>query len=79
MLIDNILPYIDNIDSNIWRWKYYICKDVDIVFKRYLPILKSLYEKYSGKFNVPGTKKTMSVNEWENLCNEAGIWNERFN
>ena len=39
-----------------WRDKFYLNKEVDLVFKDYYKILEDIYQKYSGKKTLPGQK-----------------------
>ena len=49
---------------------------IDIVFKRFLPMLQELYAAYSGRFRKPGEAAYMSVQEWIDMCKAARIVNE---
>jgi hypothetical protein len=56
--------YMESFDSEIWRWKHYICEDVDVVLKRYPKIVTKVYRKYSGRYTKPGRKKFMALEEF---------------
>jgi hypothetical protein len=64
--------------SETFRWGRYICEEVDVVLKAYLPILKGVYHKFSGRKAKPGQKPFMSLEEFTDLCNTAELLNERF-
>ena len=53
MIVDDIQPVISKFDSNEWR-NTYICKEVDAMFKKYLPILNATFNNYSKKYVLPG-------------------------
>lgn len=58
MLFNNYaLPFCKKFDCHDWRLKRLWNEECDIVFKYYMLALKSLYEKYSGKFTKPGMPK----------------------
>lgn len=61
MFIEEIKPKIKQFDSNIWRWETYLCEEVDLVYKSYLPIFKNAYSVYSGRLNTPGSTPFMSI------------------
>lgn len=48
------------------------------MFKRYLPAVKKVYEKFSGKYAMPGATKYMSSDEFFDLIEVCGIVNEEF-
>ena len=45
-----------------------------MTLKKYLPILKWLFECYSGMKTLPGKKKFMCLDEFKNLCSEGGLF-----
>ena len=51
---DSILPFIKRFDCHEWRLKRLWNEECDLVFKYYMPALKALYEKFSGKYTKPG-------------------------
>ena len=48
------------------------------MFKRLLKALKRVYEKYTGRFQMPGATKYMSVEEFFDLICSCGVVNEDF-
>mmetsp|Transcript_5490 Transcript_5490/g.3140 ORF Transcript_5490/g.3140 Transcript_5490/m.3140 type:complete len:151 (+) Transcript_5490:97-549(+) len=78
LMVENILPEIKDFNENDWRFKEYCIEEVDKLYKKYLPILNSLYAKYSGKNTLPGKTKFMSLEEWTNLINDAGLIKEGY-
>ena len=71
-------PYMKSVNSNKWRWKHYICEDVDVMLKKYIMIVKKTYRNYVGKYTKPGARKFMSLEEFQDLCNDAGIITEEY-
>jgi len=59
----NMNPFISKFDCHHWRRTRLWNEECDIVFKYYMPILKALYEKYSGKLTKPGQPKFMCMEE----------------
>lgn len=54
LFINELLPYIQNFDCHLWRSQYLWCESCDIILKSYLPVLKMLYKKKSGRYTKPG-------------------------
>jgi hypothetical protein len=72
MLMDtHLLPVMKQYSSEEWRWDLYICEEVDLVLKAYLPILQYIYKRYSGGKCKPGQKPYMSLDEFNELCISA--------
>lgn len=76
LLEENIKPFISKFDHHKWRLERYWNEQVDTVIKSYMPILKSIYKKYSGLKTLPGQKKFMSLEEFQRLMNEIEIFND---
>jgi len=63
-------------------------EECDMVFKYYMLVIKTLYEKFSGKFTLPGTPKYifiilfkfrfMSLEELNTLALSAEVLDEQF-
>ncbi len=73
-----LLPVISKYDSNIWRETRYLNEDVDYMYKAHKPILDAIYNKYSGRKTLPGQKNFMSLDEFKELSNDAGLLNENY-
>lgn len=74
-----MMPILSKYDSNVWRWqRVYICEDVDLVLKAHKNILDAVYKRFSGRFDKPGRPKTMSLEEFQDVCNQSGLVNEHF-
>lgn len=70
--------FLEPYNSEEWRWKKYICEEVDLVYKAYKPVLDAIYTKFSGRKAIPGQKPFMSREEWMELCTQAGLVNDTF-
>ena len=55
-----------------------MCEDVDLTHKAHLPILTAIYKKYSGRRTLPGSKPSMSLEEFRDLCQIVGLVNDNF-
>jgi len=53
-------------------------EECDLVFRYYLPLIKQLYEKFSGKLSKPGQPKFMSMEELNAMLLNAGVCDEFF-
>jgi hypothetical protein len=42
-LLIEMVPFMETVNSETFRWEKYICEDVDLTLKSYLPILKSVF------------------------------------
>eukprot|EP00359_Climacostomum_virens_P001679 CAMPEP_0204897674 /NCGR_PEP_ID=MMETSP1397-20131031/869_1 /ASSEMBLY_ACC=CAM_ASM_000891 /TAXON_ID=49980 /ORGANISM="Climacostomum Climacostomum virens, Strain Stock W-24" /LENGTH=860 /DNA_ID=CAMNT_0052065451 /DNA_START=87 /DNA_END=2668 /DNA_ORIENTATION=+ len=79
LLEEEMMPVLSKYDSNVWRWKRpYICEEVDLVLKAHKNILDAAYKRYSGRYDKPGKPKTMSLEEFQDICNQSGLVNETF-
>ena len=50
----------------------------DYVFKRYMTAVKKIYEKFSGKYAMPGAPRYMSSDEFYDLVETIGIVDDDF-
>ncbi len=48
------VPYILKFDSHDWRVKRLWNEQCDQVYRYYMQAFKAIYEKYSGKYTLPG-------------------------
>jgi hypothetical protein len=78
MLLENeMMPVLSKYDSNVWRWqRVYVCKEVDLVLKAYKNIVDAVYRRFCGRYDKPGRPKTMSLEEFADVCNQSGLVNE---
>ena len=75
---EHLSLYFEKHDSHRWRTTYLWNEHCDYVFKRYMTAVKKVYEKYSGKYALPGTTKYMSSDEFFTLIESIGIVNDNF-
>ena len=62
-----IIPNFGSFDCHKWRKDYLWNEKCDHVYKRYLNSIKSLYDKFSGKFATPSAPRFMSLDEFFDL------------
>jgi NLR family CARD domain-containing protein 3 len=77
-LSENLLPVLKSYDNRVFRSQVYMTEDTDYFLKTHKVIFDSLFKKYSGKKGTPGQKPFMSLEEFQTLCNDAGIVSESF-
>lgn len=70
--------YFERFQASTWRKKFLHREEIDLVLKQGLNTIKSLYQKFSGKFAAPGALKYMSMVEFQDIFLELGIFNEQF-
>jgi hypothetical protein len=82
ILNEHVLPYIKQNDSlfnaNKWREERYWNEKCDIVYKSYLPIVKSFFKKYSGLKTKPGQAKFCCLEELVLIAKEAQILDDNL-
>lgn len=71
-------PILFKYDSNRWRWDYYICEEVDLVYKAHKPILDNIWTRFSVRLKKPGQKNFMCLEEFSDICTNSGLINEFF-
>lgn len=54
MFNESVIPFIKKFDCHEWRKTRLWNEECDIVFRFYMPALKAIYDKFSGKFTKPG-------------------------
>ena len=75
---DHLKAYFDKYDTHKWRTTFLWNEHWDYVFKRYMTAVKKIYEKFSGKYAMPGAIKYMSSDEFFALVEQTGIVNDSF-
>ena len=73
LLNESVKPFLAKFDHQKWRLERYWNEEVDCVLKSYTPILKGAYKKYSGLKTLPGQKKFMSLEEFNNLVSAMDL------
>ena len=77
-LLSDMAPLLETYDSNQWRWNVYICEEVDLVYKAWKVVLDTIYQRFSIRKSKPGLPKFMCLEEFTDLCTQAGLINENF-
>jgi hypothetical protein len=78
LLAENVNPMTAKFNHMIWRQERYLCEEVDLVYKAYKPVLDTVFGRFSGRYTKPGYKKFMSLEEFTDFCNAAGLINDSF-
>jgi len=78
LLTENVGPMIAKFNHMVWRQERYLCEEVDLVYKAYKPVLDTVFGRFSGRYTKPGYKKFMSLEEFTDFCNTAGLINDSF-
>ncbi len=78
MFNDYLDQYFDRFKASVWRKKVLHREDIDLALKHGLPVLKKIYEKFSGKYASPGAAHYMSMIEFQELFQDSGVFNESF-
>lgn len=77
-LLGDMAPLLESYDSNVWRWGMYICEEVDLVYKAWKVVLDAVYQRFSVRKSKPGLPKFMCLEEFSDLCLQAGLINDTF-
>ena len=75
---NHFLPYFKTFDSHKFRKEKLWTEECDNTFKRFPKVLAALYDRYSGKFALPGAPKYMSLDEFYDMIGNTGILDESF-
>lgn len=82
LLNEHLLPYFRKFDCHKWRIDNLWNLKCEEIFTKYHNVLQKLYNKYSGKYTMPGKARFMSIEEFvslindsEVLCNETAVGN----
>mmetsp|Transcript_41638 Transcript_41638/g.40012 ORF Transcript_41638/g.40012 Transcript_41638/m.40012 type:complete len:120 (-) Transcript_41638:268-627(-) len=59
-----------------WRQERFFNEGVDLVYKRFKPLLQEAYRQYSGRYKKPGEKSSMMVDEFEEFINDSSLCND---
>ena len=77
--IDDVLRPESDLEEELgFRDSIIHTEKVDILFKRNMGVVDGLFEKYSGKTNLPGEKKTCSYLEWSTFFGDSKLIDEGF-
>lgn len=61
LLEKHLLPYADRMDMIQWKFSRLYTERVDNVFKPFVPVLRAVYKRFSGRFALPAETPTMST------------------
>ena len=78
LLNDSCDPFFKKFDQQKWREDNYWNEECDDVLKCYKPILETVYKTYSKKKVKPGQKAFMCLEEINEICKSANLYNENF-
>ena len=78
LLTEHVLPASDMKTQKVFRDGHIYTEAVDVVLRRNLGSLESLFSQYSGRFNVPGEKGSVSYAEWNDMCVDGRLLDEGF-
>ena len=77
-LIEHYITALKTYDTRVFRKEVYMAEEIDYFIKAHKIIFETLFKKYSGKKGNPGQKPFTSLEEFRQLCNDAGIISESF-
>ncbi|CAI2371034.1 unnamed protein product [Moneuplotes crassus] len=75
---EHFLTYLNSFDSRTWRLTKLWTEDCDKTYKRYHSVIAKLYNKYSGKYALPGDPHYMSIDEFFELVCDTKVVNDDF-
>lgn len=76
---NHYLDHFDDFDCHLWRKHNLWNEDFDLLFTRLTSGLKQVFEKNSGRYAPPGSSvKTMSLEEFIEMFDRAGLFNDHF-
>ncbi len=75
---NHFLPYFKQFDCHKFRKEKLWAEECDNTFKRFPKVLAALYDRYSGKYALPGAPKYMSLDEFNEMISNTGILDESF-
>ena len=53
----HVINKFGDTDPHLWRRQFLWNEECDLVFKKYLPYIKSIYKENIGRHNMPGETK----------------------
>jgi hypothetical protein len=73
------LPYFKTFDCHKFRRERLWTEECDNTIKRFSKVLTTLYDRYSGKFALPGAQKYMSLDEFYDMISSTGVLDDSLN
>ena len=78
-LDQNFIPHFSEFDSHLFRTQRLWREEIDVLYTRFLPGLKIVYEKNTGKLAMPGMQRIpMSLDEFIEIFDTAGLIDDNF-
>ena len=78
MFEESVLPYMKKFHCETWRTKTIWNEECDNVYKAYMPVIKMIYDQYSGRHSHPGTTPFMALDEFYDLIAALEVCNDSF-
>ena len=75
---EKCVNYLSSFNSHIWRRGMLWNEECDCVYKRYMPLVKKLYELHSGRNDPPGSTKYMYLDEFTDIFDECDLSTDHF-
>jgi len=75
---NNLNPHFVKFDCHKWREELLWTEQNDIIYKRYWPIVKEIYNKNSGKLALPGAPRYVCMEEFFQMILDTGIVSDSF-
>ena len=75
---EHFLPHFKTFQCHEWRLERLWQEEIDVVYTRFFDNAKRIYEKFSGKYVQPGSKPSMSHEEFVSILERSGLLNEHF-
>ena len=66
-------------DQQSWRSNRYWNEPCDNLYKAYAPLFTYLYNTFGGKHKKPGQKTFLTLDEFDNIIQTAGLVNDLLN
>lgn len=73
LMHENMFPFFNKFDCVKWRIDNLWNNECEEVLAKYQPVLQKLYNKYSGKFSMPGRPNFMSIEEFISMINDSQV------
>ena len=72
------LQFMEPFDAHKFRVEKLWNENCDRIFKLYMPVVKGLYDKYSGRYSLPGQAPFMSLEEFTQMVTDSNVIDENF-
>lgn len=76
--METLAPLFAATDSHIWRKNELWCEANDLTLKHQYKTIQRLYEKYSGRFALPGAAKFVSPLEFAQMVEDSNVISDYF-